>query len=302
MDLITNIQKYSIHDGDGIRTTVFFKGCPLKCIWCHNPETQRFEKELQYDKEKCLGCGACARVCPQKAISMVEGKPVLDKSLCSLCGKCEVYCPEGIRETIGREYPVKALVKEIMKDRMFYEQSGGGVTLSGGEVMTMSSDYIVAIAKELQKEEISLTIDTCGYVPFKKFEAILPYVDTFLYDVKVMDPELHKQYIGVDNHLILENLVKLSEAGARIYIRIPTVKEVNGNEKNMVDTIQFLKEHNITPAQVNLLTYHNTGSSKYPKLDMEYQGNDLHAPSKEEMEGFVKLFKDAGYLNTKIGG
>lgn len=302
MDLITNIQKYSIHDGDGIRTTVFFKGCPLKCIWCHNPETQRFEKELQYDKEKCLGCGACARVCPQGAISMVEGKPVLDKSLCSLCGKCEVYCPEGIRETVGREYPVKALVKELMKDRMFYEQSGGGVTLSGGEVMTMSSDYIVAIAKELQKEEISLTIDTCGYVPFKKFEAILPYVDTFLYDVKVMDPELHKKYIGVDNQLILENLVKLSEAGARIYIRIPTVKEVNGNEKNMLDTIQFLKEHNITPAQVNLLTYHNTGSSKYPKLDMEYQGNDLHAPSKEEMEGFVKLFKDAGYLNTKIGG
>lgn len=302
MDLITNIQKYSIHDGDGIRTTVFFKGCPLKCMWCHNPETQRFEKELQYDKEKCLGCGACAKVCPQHAITMVEGKPVLDRSLCSLCGKCEVYCPEGIRETIGSEYPVKALVKELMKDRMFYEQSGGGVTLSGGEVMTMSSEYIVAIAKELKKEEISLTIDTCGYVPFEKFEAILPYVDTFLYDVKVMDPELHKKYIGVDNQLILENLVKLSEAGARIYIRIPTVKEVNGNEKNMLDTIQFLKEHNITPAQVNLLTYHNTGSSKYPKLDMEYQGDDLHAPSKEEMEGFVKLFKDAGYLNTKIGG
>ncbi len=302
MDLITNIQKYSIHDGDGIRTTVFFKGCPLKCQWCHNPETQRFEKELQYDREKCLGCGACAKVCPQAAITMVEGKPLLDRSLCNLCGKCEVYCPEGIRETVGQEYPVKALVKELMKDRMFYEQSGGGVTLSGGEVMTMSSDYIVAIAKELQKEEITLTIDTCGYVPFKKFEAILPYVNTFLYDVKVMDPELHKKYIGVDNQLILENLVKLSEAGARIYIRIPTVKEVNGNEKNMLDTIQFLKEHNITPAQVNLLTYHNTGSSKYPKLDMEYQGNDLHAPSKEEMEGFVKLFKDAGYLNTKIGG
>ncbi len=302
MDLITNIQKYSIHDGDGIRTTVFFKGCPLKCVWCHNPETQRFEKELQYDKEKCLGCGACAKVCPQAAITMVEGKPLLDKSLCNLCGKCEVYCPEGIRERVGQEYPVKALVKEIMKDRMFYEQSGGGVTLSGGEVMAMSSEYIVAIAKELQKEEITLTIDTCGYVPFKKFEAILPYVNTFLYDVKVMDPELHKKYIGVDNQLILENLVKLSEAGARIYIRIPTVKEVNGNEKNMLDTIQFLKEHNITPAQVNLLTYHNTGSSKYPKLGMEYLGNDLHAPSSEEMEGFVKLFKDAGYLNTKIGG
>ncbi len=302
MDFITNIQKYSIHDGDGIRTTVFFKGCPLKCVWCHNPETQRYERELQYDKEKCVGCGACAKVCPRGAITMVENKPVLDRELCTLCGKCELYCPEGIRETVGQEYPVKALVKEIMKDRMFYEQSGGGVTLSGGEVMTMSSEYIVAIAKELKKEEISLTIDTCGYVPFERFEKILPYVDTFLYDVKVMDPKLHKKYIGVDNELILENLVKLSEAGARIYIRIPTVKEVNGNEQNMLDTIRFLKEHNITPAQVNLLTYHNTGSSKYPKLGMEYQGGDLHAPSTEEMEGFVKLFKDAGYLNTKIGG
>ncbi len=302
MDFITNIQKYSIHDGDGIRTTVFFKGCPLKCVWCHNPETQRYERELQYDKEKCVGCGACAKVCPRGAITMVENKPVLDSELCTLCGKCELYCPEGIRETVGQEYPVKALVKEIMKDRMFYEQSGGGVTLSGGEVMTMSSEYIVAIAKELKKEEISLTIDTCGYVPFERFEKILPYVDTFLYDVKVMDPKLHKKYIGVDNELILENLVKLSEAGARIYIRIPTVKEVNGNEQNMLDTIRFLKEHNITPAQVNLLTFHNTGSSKYPKLGMEYQGGDLHAPSTEEMEGFVKLFKDAGYLNTKIGG
>ena len=253
MNYITNIQKYSIHDGDGIRTTVFFKGCPLKCVWCHNPETQRFERELQYDKEKCIGCGACAKVCPQSAISMTEGKPVLDKSLCNLCGKCENYCPEGIRETVGEEYPVKELVKELMKDLMFYEQSGGGVTLSGGEVMAMSTEYVLEIAKALKKEEISLTIDTCGYVPYDKFEAVLPYVDTFLYDVKVMNPELHKKYIGVDNRLILENLVKLSDAGARIYIRIPTVKEVNGNDENMKATIQFLKEHNIHPAQVNLL-------------------------------------------------
>ena len=185
---------------------------------------------------------------------------------------------------------------------MFYEQSGGGVTLSGGEVMAMSTDYILQIAKALKKEEISLTIDTCGYVSYDKFEAILPYVDTFLYDVKVMDPELHKKYIGVDNKLILDNLVKLSDAGARIYIRIPTIKEVNGNVQNMEDTIHFLKKHSIHPAQVNLLPYHNTGSSKYPKLGMEYKGTDLHAPEKEEMESFVKLFQDAGYTNTKIGG
>ena len=167
MDLITNIQKYSIHDGDGIRTTVFFKGCPLKCVWCHNPETQRFEQEIQYDREKCTGCGACAQVCPNHAITMEEGRPKLDKKLCTLCGKCENFCTQGIREIVGQKYPVKALVKELMKDLMFYEQSGGGVTLSGGEVMAMSTDYILEIAKALKKEEVSLTIDTCGYVPYE---------------------------------------------------------------------------------------------------------------------------------------
>ena len=171
MDLITNIQKYSIHDGDGIRTTVFFKGCPLKCVWCHNPETQRFEQEIQYDAEKCTGCGVCAKVCPNGAVTMEDGRPKLDKKLCKLCGKCENFCTQGIREIVGQEYPVKTLVKELMKDLMFYEQSGGGVTLSGGEVMAMSTDYVLAIAKALKKEEVSLTIDTCGYVPYEKFEA-----------------------------------------------------------------------------------------------------------------------------------
>lgn len=302
MSLITNVQKFSIHDGDGIRTSVFFKGCPLKCEWCHNPETQRFEKEIQCDKEKCVGCGTCAKVCPNGAISMENGKPEMKKDACTFCGKCVNFCPIGIREIIGREYSVKELIKELMKDQMFYEESGGGVTLSGGEVMAMDIDYILAIAKELKRQDVTLTIDTCGYVPYEKFQAILPYVHTFLYDVKVMDPKLHKKYIGVDNQLILDNLIRLAADGARIYIRIPTIKEVNGNEKNMKETIAFLKEHDIHPAQVNLLPYHDTGSGKYSKLDMEYKGTDLHAPEKEEMESFVRLFVESGFQNTKIGG
>ncbi|MDO4313883.1 MAG: glycyl-radical enzyme activating protein [Eubacteriales bacterium] len=302
MKNITNIQKFSIHDGDGIRTTVFFKGCPLRCEWCHNPETQRYEREMQFDREKCTGCGTCAKVCPNHAITMVDGKPVLDKEACILCGKCENFCPAGIREIIGREYTVKDLVKELMKDQMFYEESGGGVTLSGGEVMAMDPEYIAAIAKELKHQDVTLTIDTCGYVPYERFEAILPYVDTFLYDVKVMDPKLHRKYMGVDNKLILDNLIRLAGDGARIYIRIPTVREVNGNEDNMKETIAFLKEHDIHPAQVNLLPYHDTGSGKYQKLDMEYKGTNLHAPEKEEMEAFVQLFINAGFQNTKIGG
>lgn len=302
MKNITNIQKFSIHDGDGIRTSVFFKGCPLKCEWCHNPETQRFEREMQFDQGKCVGCGACAKACPSHALVMRDGKPVLNKEVCTLCGKCENFCPEGLREIIGREYMVKELVKELLKDQMFYEESGGGVTLSGGEVMAMDMDYILALAKELKRQDINLTIDTCGYAPYEKFQAVLPYVDTFLYDVKVMDPELHKEYMGVDNELILENLIRLSGDGARVYIRIPTIKEVNGNEKNMKETIAFLKRHDIHPPQINLLPYHDTGSGKYLKLDMEYKGKDLHAPDKAKMEELRKLFIDAGFQNTKIGG
>ncbi|MDE7038283.1 MAG: glycyl-radical enzyme activating protein [Lachnospiraceae bacterium] len=302
MKNITNIQKFSIHDGDGIRTSVFFKGCPLKCEWCHNPETQRYEREIQYDPDKCTGCGSCVRVCPSHAVVLEDGKPVTDRKACTLCGRCENFCPAGIREVVGKEYTVKELVRELMKDQIFYEDSGGGVTFSGGEVMTMDMDYILAAARELHRQDITLTIDTCGYVPYEKLESLLPYVDTFLYDVKVMDPEIHRKYIGTDNKLILENLVRLAKDGARIYIRIPVIREVNGNEKNMKETIAFLKEHDIHPPQINLLPYHDTGSGKYPKLDMEYKGTDLHAPDREEMEGFVRLFVDAGFANTKIGG
>ena len=303
MKNITNIQKFSIHDGDGIRTTVFFKGCPLKCEWCHNPETQRFEKEMQVDREKCTGCGTCASVCPNGAVRMTEDhRPAWDPKACTFCGKCENFCPAGSREIVGREYTVKELTKELMKDQMFYEESGGGVTFSGGEVMSMDMDFILAMAKELKRQDVTLTIDTCGYVPYERFEKILPYVNTFLYDVKVMDPELHKKYMGTDNKLILENLIRLSQDGARIYIRIPTIKEVNGNEENMKETIAFLKQHDIHPAGVNLLPYHDTGSGKYAKLDMEYKGTDLHAPDKEEMEAFTALFVNAGFTNTKIGG
>lgn len=303
MKNITNIQKFSIHDGDGIRTTVFFKGCPLKCEWCHNPETQRFEKEMQVDREKCTGCGTCASVCPNGAVRMTEDhRPAWDPKACTFCGKCENFCPAGVREIVGREYTVKELTKELMKDQMFYEESGGGVTFSGGEVMSMDMDFILAMAKELKRQDVTLTIDTCGYVPYERFEKLLPYVNTFLYDVKVMDPELHKKYMGTDNKLILENLIRLSQDGARIYIRIPTIKEVNGNEENMKETIAFLKEHDIHPAGVNLLPYHDTGSGKYAKLDMEYKGTDLHAPDKEEMEALAALFVNAGFTNTKIGG
>lgn len=302
MNHITNIQKFSIHDGDGIRTTVFFKGCPLKCVWCHNPETQRYNKEVQFDLSKCQSCGSCVNICTGKALHMEDGLPQLDEDKCVLCEKCKIYCPNGLREVVGKDYTAAELVKELKKDLMFYEDSGGGVTLSGGEVMSVDIDYIFDIVKRLKIEDIDVTVDTCGYAPYEKFEKILPYVHTFLYDVKIMDPEVHKEYIGVDNQLILDNLVRLSNDGARIYLRIPVIKGVSGTVQNVKDTIEFLKSNEITPAQVNLLPYHNTGSHKYSKIGMTYLGEELEAPCDEEMDEYVNMFKKAGFANTRIGG
>ena len=303
MHSVTNIQKYSIHDGDGIRTTVFFKGCHLRCQWCHNPETQRFEKELQVDIPKCTGCGRCEAVCPQGAIHISEeGKSVTDRSKCIVCGKCEAACLGNYRTVVGRDYSISELVRICMQDQMFYEQSGGGVTLSGGEVMAMDIDYILSLVKKLHREGVDVTIDTCGQAPYSNYEAILPYVGTWLYDVKVIDEEKHVRYMGMGNKLILENLKKLAAAGARIYIRIPVVKEVNGDHESMAAIIDFLKANDIRPPQVNLLPYHSTGSHKYGKLGMEYQGESLTKPDDEEMQAFVEQWNKAGFTNVKIGG
>ena len=303
MHAVTNIQKYSIHDGDGIRTTVFFKGCHLKCQWCHNPETQKFETELQVDTARCTGCGRCAAVCPQGAITIsAEGKAVTDRSKCIVCGKCENACLGNYRTVVGREYSVKELVKICLQDQMFYEESGGGVTLSGGEVMAMDPEYIQPLVKALWREGIDVDIDTCGQAPYSSYKAILPYVHTWLYDIKVMDEEKHRKYIGMGNKVILDNLKGIASEGARIYIRIPTVKEVNGDPESMQAIIDFLKENNIRPPQINLLPYHSTGSHKYGKLGRDYLAEDLTAPTDEEMQELVRQWNDAGFTNVKIGG
>lgn len=302
MSLITSIQKYSIHDGDGIRTTVFFKGCLLKCVWCHNPETQTYQKQVSYDRERCAGCLSCVEACPQKAIREEDHKVVTDPALCDRCGTCTDYCNLNLREIVGKEYTVDELVKELKKDEMFYEESGGGVTLSGGEVMTADMDFVEALVKKLRRIGITVTIDTCGQAPYENYERLLPYVDTFLYDIKTMDNELHQRYMGAGNELILSNLERLSEAGARIYIRIPVIKEVNGTDEAMKAITDYLTEKKIHAAQVNLLPYHNTGSGKYEKIGRVYEGCGLHAPDSDEMNHFTELFKQAGFHNVKIGG
>ena len=284
---IFNIQKFSTHDGDGVRTTIFFKGCPLRCMWCHNPESQHYYKELIFHHHKCTACGRCVAKCKQGANSIVDGKIVFDRSKCTACGVCTDWCITEARELAGKEYTVDALVKEAMKDKIFYEQSGGGVTLSGGEVMaSQHMDYVEEVCRKLHENGVSVFIDTSGYTDYENLKRILPYVDVFLYDIKVMDPEDHKKYIGVDNSLILENLKKLSDEGAGLYIRLPIIQQVNATDEHIESVIHFLKENNIHARQVNLLPYHDIGKGKYASLDMEYHDDEMSVPVSELMEHF----------------
>ena len=299
---IFNIQKYSIHDGQGIRTTFFFKGCPLSCQWCHNPESQRYGMELMFYHERCVGCGSCIPVCPRHANMLVEGRMNVDRAVCMACGACVDVCLPNARELAGKAYTVDELVKEAEKDQMFYEVSGGGITLSGGEVMAQDMDFIEEFCRKLHRKGYSINIDTCGYAPYENFRRVLPYVDTFLYDIKLMDSEEHKKFVGTDNRLILDNLIRLSADNAKINIRIPTIEGVNAHESFMQDVIDFLHHNHIQVTAVNLLPYHNTGKSKYSNLDRSYADEILKVPSKERMELFQRMFINCGFANTKIGG
>jgi pyruvate formate lyase activating enzyme len=295
---IINIQKYSIHDGPGIRTTVFFKGCPLDCWWCHNPESQNPTPEIMFFKEKCTGCGMCLKRCPQNAIELVEGYPVTSEINCILCGKCSYFCPSNAREIVGKEITVKDLTREIIKDEIFYEESNGGVTFSGGEPL-MHADYLNDVLKICKDKNIHTTIDTCGYVDFEKFEKIIDNVDLFLFDIKHMDNENHLEYTGVSNFIILENLKKLSQRGSNIHIRMPIIAGINDDDANINAAVDFISKLNII--QVDLLPYHKMGMDKYIRLNMKYKMSGLEKPSNEIMENIAEKFRTAG-IKIKIGG
>lgn len=297
-NLVLNIQKYSIHDGEGIRTTIFFKGCPMNCKWCHNPESQSYKLEIMHNQEKCTKCGKCAISCSQHAINF-ENKKLVTNNRCIACGDCIDVCVNNAREKVGKLYKIDELMNEIEKDRMFYEESNGGVTLSGGEVMTQNMDYIEAVLIKCKKMGYSVNIDTCGHASFDNFERILPYIDTFLYDIKHLDNETHKMLTGQGNELVIGNLKKLSENGAKINIRMPLVEGINSDDTHIKKIIEFLKGIRIW--QINLLPYHNTGKSKYEKLGVEYKGDSYIPPDMERIEEIKSMFEKNNFL-VKIGG
>ena len=300
--LITAIQKYSIHDGDGTRTTLFFKGCPLRCAWCHNPETQAFAPELLADPEKCLGCGACAAACGRGAVSMAGGAAVTDRARCAACGACVEACPANIRQIAGEEKTAEELLRECLKDRQFYENTGGGVTFSGGEALAGDIDALERLAALLRREEIPLAIDTCGHVPWERFARVLPYASLFLYDLKLADPEKHRRWTGADGRLIRDNLARLARAGAVIDLRVPVVGGVNADADEMRAMARFLREAGIRPRRVHLLPYHGTGAGKYARLGRPYDGADFFRPDDGAMERLANVFRESGFTDIRIGG
>ena len=262
---IFEIKRFAVHDGDGIRTTVFFKGCPLKCVWCHNPEGIDFKPQLALYKNKCSLCVNCVKVCPVSAHIISETDHKLEREKCVACGKCEENCFYDALKLYGREISVSELMPILLEDRDFYENSGGGVTLSGGECL-MQAEFCAELLKKLKENNIHTAVDTCGFVLKEAFDKVMPYTDIFLYDLKAFDEEVHIKCTGQSNEVILENLKYLDSCGKNIEIRIPYVPEFNHDQIEKI--AEFLKERkNIT--KVKVLPYHDYAGSKYAALNMQ---------------------------------
>jgi pyruvate formate lyase activating enzyme len=298
--LIFDIKRYAIHDGPGIRTTVFLKGCPLRCQWCHNPEGQESNPEIMVRSSRCVEeCQDCISQCPQSAISKQGGIISVDQSKCDFCGICRDVCVYDAIDIVGREVDVQDVVDEIEKDRIFFDESGGGISFSGGEPL-MQDDFLEALVEEFKRREMRVTVDTCGYAPFDVLDRIRENVDLFLYDIKIMDDTKHKEYTGASNQLIIENLRKLSEKGAPIAVRIPIIPGVNDDEENIQSIAKFLLSlDNIK--HINLLPFHSGGIEKYKRLGKKTQAKTVEPPSREKIERIKKILEDSGFL-VKIGG
>ncbi len=272
--IIFDIEHSSFVDGPGLRTAVFFKGCNLRCAWCHNPESQSFEMQMMIYKDKCISCGKCREKCPNS----------LKK--CELCGKCALYCPADARRIKGREYTADEVMSEILGDTPFYENSGGGVTFSGGECM-LQIDFLAEILKKCKENSIHTAVDTAGHIPYEYFENILKYTDLFLYDIKCFDSEKHRKYTGVGNELIFENLKKLSSKGKAVWVRIPIIPTVNDTVEEMQNIKEFLDKCS-SVQKIELLAYHTMGEHKYDALGKE--AHVFSVPSEEKMKQLKSVF------------
>ncbi len=298
--LVTNIQKFSLHDGPGIRTTVFLKGCPLQCAWCHNPENISRRPEVMVVESRCIRCGACVEVCKYQKV-VADGSPArvelpLD---CEGCTDCVEVCPTGARVLQGREVTPSEVLEEVLADRVFYEESQGGVTFSGGEPL-LQFEFLRCLLELSQKQGLHTAVDTCGFAPTDHLLAIAPLTSLFLYDIKFIDEKKHEQFTGVSNQRILDNLQALAKVHGTIWLRVPVIPGVNDADEEL-EAIAELAAGLPGIRQVTLLGYHKTGVQKFKRLGKEYTLAGLEPPSKERMEAVARFFAAKG-LKVKIGG
>ena len=293
--VIFDIQRYSVHDGPGIRTVVFFKGCSLRCKWCQNPESLRRSPDLGFLSERCISCKNCEKACPEGAI--LSGARRIDRLLCTVCGECIETCYSEALRMIGVEVGEEELMEEVSRDRPFYEDSGGGVTLSGGEPL-LQIDFVEEFCSRCRQEGISVVVETCGQVPSESFTRVLPLVDLFLYDVKAIDPSLHRAWTGSSNETILSNLGKVGRSGVSVTPRVPVVPSYTALPANL-DRIAVHLEGRFP--EVHLLSYHRWGESKKTLIDSPELPLDINPPSEEDMESARQIFERRGIV-ARIGG
>ena len=302
MALIFDIKRYALHDGPGIRTTLFLKGCPLRCAWCHNPESWTPKPQKLYKKSKCIGCGSCVAACSQDAIELTPDGVVPTENRCLLCGKCTDACPAAALEMSGRAWPMDELMAAVEKERGVMADSGGGVTLCGGEPL-MDPDYALELLRELGRRGFHRAVDTSLFVRPELIPEVARECELFLVDLKTMDSEVHRKYSGVPNDLILNNIRLLSGLGARYFIRIPLIREVNADRVNLEATARFLTSLPTPPEEVDLLPYHDIGKGKHERMWSVYNplGYAFSAPAQKEQEAAAELFRAHG-LKVQIGG
>lgn len=302
MALIFDIKRYALHDGPGIRTTLFLKGCPLRCAWCHNPESWSPKPQKLYKKSKCIGCGSCVAACSQDAIELTPDGVVPTENRCLLCGKCTDACPAAALEMSGRAWPMDELMAEVEKERGVMADSGGGVTLCGGEPL-MDPDYALELLRELGRRGFHRAVDTSLFVRPELIPEVARECELFLVDIKTMDSEVHRKYTGVPNEQILSNIRLLSGLDARYFIRIPLIREVNADRVNLEATARLLTSLPTPPEEVDLLPYHDIGKGKHERMWSVYNplGYAFSAPSQKEQEAAAELFRAHG-LKVQIGG